>query len=290
MMSRLKRKRSLLWKTSEKASPTIVSDPPSNHNHNSLPHQLSRSTSSTSAVYCRKLIQRMTPKLLHLLTQSPDDPVARETTSEYFLSGFVGGSSNLNKIGRVHQGSIYDCRSDQGNDLAIRSLAMLTAISEMEAAIDVISNELNKLCIGRASTDRNPNNGDWQEEVYQEVLCLKVYTVMVMCPKSSEPSLEYWFKCIDLDGNGAVIRNAMQLFYEEQLHRMECMTEEHVLFEDILCQIVDMVGPKDDGYFTLGDLKGSKLYGGVFNILFNLNKFMAYESRDAFLIRQVVGI
>lgn len=52
------------------------------------------------------------------------------------------------------------------------------------------------------------------------------------------------FKCIDLDGNGVLTRNELQFFYEEQLHRMECMAQEPVLFEDILCQIVDMVGPK----------------------------------------------
>lgn len=36
----------------------------------------------------------------------------------------------------------------------------------------------------------------------------------------------------------------MQFFYEEQLHRMECMAQEPVLFEDILCQIVDMIKPE----------------------------------------------
>lgn len=36
----------------------------------------------------------------------------------------------------------------------------------------------------------------------------------------------------------------MQFFYEEQLHRMECMAQEPVLFEDILCQIIDMIGPE----------------------------------------------
>ncbi|KAK1409761.1 hypothetical protein QVD17_36290 [Tagetes erecta] len=113
-----------------------------------------------------------------------------------------------------------------------------------------------------------------------------VYFILSEEDKSSEPSLEYWFKCIDLDGNGVLTKNEMQFFYEEQLHRMECMAQEPVLFEDILCQIVDMVGPKDVGYFTLRDLKANKLSGSVFNILFNLNKFMAYESRDPFLIRQ----
>ncbi|XP_060212592.1 serine/threonine protein phosphatase 2A regulatory subunit B''beta-like isoform X2 [Lycium barbarum] len=113
-----------------------------------------------------------------------------------------------------------------------------------------------------------------------------VYFILSEEDKTSEPSLEYWFKCIDLDGNGVMTRNEMQFFYEEQLHRMECMGQEPVLFEDILCQMVDMISPEDESYFTLRDLKGNKLSGSVFNILFNLNKFMAFETRDPFLIRQ----
>ncbi|XP_039122387.1 serine/threonine protein phosphatase 2A regulatory subunit B''beta-like [Dioscorea cayenensis subsp. rotundata] len=113
-----------------------------------------------------------------------------------------------------------------------------------------------------------------------------VYFMLAEEDKSSEPSLEYWFKCIDLDGNGILTPNEMQFFFEEQLHRMECMAQEPVLFEDILCQMVDMVAPENECYFTLGDLKGCKLSGNVFNILFNLNKFMAFETRDPFLIRQ----
>ncbi|OVA02372.1 EF-hand domain [Macleaya cordata] len=113
-----------------------------------------------------------------------------------------------------------------------------------------------------------------------------VYFMLSEEDKSSEPSLEYWYMCIDLDGNGVLTPNEMQFFYEEQLHRMECMAQEPVLFEDILCQMVDMVGPENECHFTLRDLKGCKLSGNVFNILFNLNKFMAFETRDPFLIRQ----
>ncbi|XP_050366949.1 probable serine/threonine protein phosphatase 2A regulatory subunit B''epsilon [Argentina anserina] len=113
-----------------------------------------------------------------------------------------------------------------------------------------------------------------------------VYFMLSEEDKSCEPSLEYWFKCIDLDGNGVLTRNELQFFYEEQLHRMECMAQEPVLFEDILCQIVDMIGPEREDCFTLRDLKGCKLSGNFFNILFNLNKFIAFESRDPFLIRQ----
>ncbi|OWM71667.1 hypothetical protein CDL15_Pgr005855 [Punica granatum] len=113
-----------------------------------------------------------------------------------------------------------------------------------------------------------------------------VYFILSEEDKSSEPGLEFWFRCIDLDGNGVLTRNELQYFYEEQLHRMECMAQEPVLFEDILCQIIDMIGPENESYITLHDLKGSKLSGSVFNILFNLNKFMAFETRDPFLIRQ----
>ncbi|KAJ3682350.1 hypothetical protein LUZ60_014923 [Juncus effusus] len=113
-----------------------------------------------------------------------------------------------------------------------------------------------------------------------------VYFILSEEDKSSEPSLEYWFKCIDLDGNGILTPNEMQFFYEEQLHRMECMAQEPVLFEDILCQMIDMVSPENECYFTLRDLKRCKISGNIFNILFNLNKFMAFETRDPFLIRQ----
>ena len=80
----------------------------------------------------------------------------------------------------------------------------------------------------------------------------------------------------------------MQYFYEEQLHRMELMSQEPVLFEDVLCQMHDMLQPAKEGIFTLRDLKRNRhLAGTLFNILFNLNKFVAFETRDPFVVRQV---
>ncbi|KAJ4833012.1 hypothetical protein Tsubulata_001690 [Turnera subulata] len=114
-----------------------------------------------------------------------------------------------------------------------------------------------------------------------------VYFILSEEDKASEPGLKYWFNCIDLDGNGALTANEMQFFYEEQLHRMECMSQEAVVFEDILCQIFDMIKPESNDRMTLRDLKGSKLSAHIFNILFNLNKFIAFESRDPFLIRLI---
>ncbi|KAJ6352235.1 hypothetical protein OIU76_001447 [Salix suchowensis] len=124
---------------------------------------------------------------------------------------------------------------------------------------------------------------------YLRKLCSQVYGSHLSYISSSLVNAQVVlnkFNCLDLDGNGVLTPNELQYFYEEQLHRMECMAQEPVLFEDILCQIVDMIAPEREDYITLRDLKGCKLSGNVFNILFNLNKFVAFESRDPFLIRQ----
>jgi serine/threonine-protein phosphatase 2A regulatory subunit B'' len=78
-----------------------------------------------------------------------------------------------------------------------------------------------------------------------------------------------------------------RFFYEEQLHRMESASQAPVTFNDILCQMQDMLSPAAPGHFTLRDLRKTRqLAGTLFNILFNLGKFVAYETRDPFLMRQ----
>ena len=49
----------------------------------------------------------------------------------------------------------------------------------------------------------------------------------------------------------------------------------------------DMLHPEVPECFTLRDLRrGRTLAGAMFNILFNLGKFVAYETRDPFVVRQ----
>ena len=145
--------------------------------------------------------------------------------------------------------------------------------------------------------------------------------------KATDVALAYWFRAVDLDGDGALSPPEMLYFYEEQLHRMECLsqvragggvgggggvfgpekqngcpprrlgphlyppsppptTQEPVQFADVLCQLHDMIGPSKEGSFTLADLRARRgLAGTLFNILFNLNKFVAFETRDPFLVR-----
>ncbi|XRB20001.1 EF-hand domain-containing protein [Pseudoscourfieldia marina] len=59
--------------------------------------------------------------------------------------------------------------------------------------------------------------------------------------KTSDVALQYWHRVLDVDDDGVLSARDMWHFYEEQLSRMECLSQEPVGFEDILCQILDMV-------------------------------------------------
>lgn len=68
---------------------------------------------------------------------------------------------------------------------------------------------------------------------------------------------------------------------------MESASQAPVTFSDIMCQMHDMLSPEVPGQYTLRDLRKSRaLAGTLFNILFNLGKFVAYETRDPFMQRQ----
>ena len=68
--------------------------------------------------------------------------------------------------------------------------------------------------------------------------------VIAFCSDLFWKGNSFRFKCVDMDCDGRITPNEMQYFYEEQLHRMECMAQEPVLFDDICCQMADMINPQ----------------------------------------------
>ncbi|KAF7991987.1 hypothetical protein HCN44_010788 [Aphidius gifuensis] len=61
--------------------------------------------------------------------------------------------------------------------------------------------------------------------------------------KNHPTAIEYWFRCMDLDGDGYLSMYELEYFYEEQLDRMEAIGMETLPFEDCLCQMLDMIHP-----------------------------------------------
>uniref|UniRef100_A0A0X3P8T3 EF-hand domain-containing protein n=2 Tax=Schistocephalus solidus TaxID=70667 RepID=A0A0X3P8T3_SCHSO len=95
-------------------------------------------------------------------------------------------------------------------------------------------------------------------------------------------SIEYWFRCMDLDGDGLLSLYELEYFYSEQSARMEEMGIEPPTLEDCLCQCLDMVKPALIDKIRLSDLKHCSLCTIFFDTFFNLPKYLQHEQRDPF--------
>ncbi|KAH7821706.1 putative calcium ion binding protein [Monocercomonoides exilis] len=141
--------------------------------------------------------------------------------------------------------------------------------------------------------------------------------------KTTDTAVAYWFRVVDLDGDGVLSAWEMEQCYAEQLERVEAMGMEQVNFEDVLVQLVDMIHPKgrhvpriDEApaarearlegkkkgkgdiskqgaaafdpssvFITLADMLSSKLSCFVFNVLTNHNKYITFETKEPFGVK-----
>jgi len=106
--------------------------------------------------------------------------------------------------------------------------------------------------------------------------------------KRHPTAIEYWFRCMDLDGDGVLSMYELEFFYEEQLQRMEQLGIETLPFDDCLCQMLDMIRPKTQNKITLQDLKRCKMTPVFFDTFFNLEKYLDHEQRDPFATQREV--
>jgi len=108
--------------------------------------------------------------------------------------------------------------------------------------------------------------------------------------KTTAAALRYWFGVCDIDGDGVLSPRDLRWFYEDQARRMRDHGMEVVRFEDILCQLHDLLQPAEEGRLLLRDFlrpERVKLTGALFNALFDLDKFQRFEGREAKMVKQV---
>lgn len=116
-----------------------------------------------------------------------------------------------------------------------------------------------------------------------------VYFMLSEEDKTNECALRYWFNCCDLDSSGVISIDEMRFFYRMQLTRLTNLGQETVSFQDVLCQMLDMLAPDDPQNLKIKDfLRPNKiqLSGILFDVLFNLHKFLRFEGRDPFQEKQ----
>ncbi|XP_039262806.2 serine/threonine-protein phosphatase 2A regulatory subunit B'' subunit delta-like [Styela clava] len=100
--------------------------------------------------------------------------------------------------------------------------------------------------------------------------------------KTTNISIEYWFRCMDLDGDGFISLYEMEYFYEEQIRKLELLDIEPLPFDDCACQILDMIHPAKPECISLVDLKKSQMAGIFFDTFLNIEKYLEHEQKDPF--------
>ncbi|XP_021181877.3 uncharacterized protein LOC110370411 isoform X1 [Helicoverpa armigera] len=132
-------------------------------------------------------------------------------------------------------------------------------------------------CVTRGNQNRLTPDGEPRMS-YTEF----VWFLLAEEDKTHPTAIEYWFRCMDVDGDGYISMYELEYFYEEQMQRMEAIGIETLPFNDCLCQMLDMVHPAEEGKVTLSDLKRCKLTPIFFDTFFNLEKYLDHEQRDPF--------
>lgn len=92
--------------------------------------------------------------------------------------------------------------------------------------------------------------------------------------KKSASGIEYWFRCLDLDGDGRISLYEMEAFYKEQYKRMMTYRmSDPWKFSDFVCSLFDLVKPANPAWITLGDLKKCSNTPLFFDMIFDLKKY-----------------
>ena len=117
----------------------------------------------------------------------------------------------------------------------------------------------------------------------KDMMCFEDFLWYILSEedKTNATSIKYWFKVVDLDDNGIITPSEMEYFYQEQIQRLENYQNEVIEFNDILCQLYDMIPPEKEYQWTLQNFLKHPQYTSIaFNILFNFTKFIAFEKKD----------
>uniref|UniRef100_A0A915NZ03 EF-hand domain-containing protein n=1 Tax=Meloidogyne floridensis TaxID=298350 RepID=A0A915NZ03_9BILA len=98
--------------------------------------------------------------------------------------------------------------------------------------------------------------------------------------KRHPTSVEYWFRCIDLDGDGQISLYEMEYFYEAIEQKLNSKNMETLALRDVICNLLDSISSSNGYSITRSDLKRSGLAHRFFNTFVNWIKYVDQESSD----------
>ncbi|KAG0212552.1 Serine/threonine-protein phosphatase 2A regulatory subunit B'' subunit alpha [Mortierella sp. NVP41] len=107
-----------------------------------------------------------------------------------------------------------------------------------------------------------------------------IWFLLAETDKQTATSIEYWFRCMDLDGDGMLTVFELEQLFQEQAARMTILGMESFGFRDAICQMQDLVGPKETGLVRLSDLKQCGQAGPFIDLFCNVIRWRNFEAHQ----------
>ncbi|VDN50791.1 unnamed protein product [Dracunculus medinensis] len=124
-----------------------------------------------------------------------------------------------------------------------------------------------------------------RNSINKEITTLKysdfIYFILAEVDKNHPTSIEYWFRVMDLDGDGRLSMDELQYFYNGILEKLIKAQVEVMSFCDVICLLIDIIKPQSEIYITLGDIKKSSMSTYFFNTFINWVKYYIQECNDS---------
>ncbi|KAF9989903.1 Serine/threonine-protein phosphatase 2A regulatory subunit B'' subunit alpha [Mortierella antarctica] len=107
-----------------------------------------------------------------------------------------------------------------------------------------------------------------------------IWFLLAETDKQTTTSIEYWFRCMDLDGDGMLTVFELEQLFQEQATRMAILGMESFGFRDAICQMQDLVSPKEPGLVRLTDLKQCGQAGPFIDLFCNVVRWRSFEAHQ----------
>ncbi|KAF9920734.1 Serine/threonine-protein phosphatase 2A regulatory subunit B'' subunit beta [Linnemannia zychae] len=107
-----------------------------------------------------------------------------------------------------------------------------------------------------------------------------IWFLLAETDKQTATSIEYWFRCMDLDGDGLLTVFELEQLFQEQAARMSILSMESFGFRDAICQMQDLVSPKEAGVVRLSDLKQCGQAGPFIDLFCNVLRWRNFEAHQ----------
>ncbi|EPY22147.1 protein phosphatase 2 (formerly 2A), regulatory subunit B'' [Strigomonas culicis] len=106
--------------------------------------------------------------------------------------------------------------------------------------------------------------------------------------KTTPTAMRYWFRVLDLDGDGVLSMYELQQFYEATKTKIAQYVLEGVIsFEEVVCQLTDMLRIRPEDGIRLRDLlREPEATHVALSMLTNVVRFLQFEQRDPFVLHQ----